>query len=274
MINKELDELHGILESPIPRLPNKPCLPKIKIKNEKWISKKTHLSKPYNRQAIVGFRAATTPQNNYLSQIKNNTKSYVTNFSSIYSPTTASDSSWLLAKGKLYKKTTSTFLETNAWSSMLSNCDNKLKRNPCKDESTSSLLRNKLSSNSIVKNKQHDLDYIIKSTKAKLYGGYDIKHRDRTGSKTNLAELIEENDEYNVKKEHKNSTKEYSVSTVAAMVYGERSIISKYKNRPKFMENLNATLSPRKEAKICLTCTSKSSTQIMPHILSTALKQR
>ena len=66
MLNKEIDTLHSVLESPIQRIPNKPWLPKVKIKNEKVISKKLYLNKPYNRHAVVGFRTG----GNYSSQVK------------------------------------------------------------------------------------------------------------------------------------------------------------------------------------------------------------
>lgn len=61
MINKELDMLHFSIESPIQKVANKPCLPKVNIKSSNLMTKKCYLSKPYNRQAIVGFRA--TPNN-------------------------------------------------------------------------------------------------------------------------------------------------------------------------------------------------------------------
>ena len=86
MINKELDMLHFSIESPIQKVANKPCLPKVNIKSSNLMTKKCYLSKPYNRQAIVGFRA--TPNNctwvksnpprtnSYLSNIKSNSESY------------------------------------------------------------------------------------------------------------------------------------------------------------------------------------------------------
>lgn len=86
MINKVMDGLHSALESPIPRLPDKPCLPRVKINNDKSYTKRNHLNKPYNRQAVVGLRRALVSHKNYLSQMKPNTKSYLTNFSSVYSP--------------------------------------------------------------------------------------------------------------------------------------------------------------------------------------------
>lgn len=57
--------------------------------------------------------------------------------------------------------------------------------------------------------------------------------------------------EYNIKQKQPKVPSEKS--RAAAMVYGERMFMSKYKNRPKFMQNLNSTLSPRKEVNVCLT---------------------
>lgn len=84
MINKELDKLNINNEPLIQKLPNKPLLPKVKIKNTKTVNKKLYLSKPFNRNAIVGIRNTPKNQtsisnvgcNNYLSQIKSSTSSF------------------------------------------------------------------------------------------------------------------------------------------------------------------------------------------------------
>ena len=101
MINKEIDLLHWGIESPIQRIPNKPWRPKVKIRNDKVSNKKWYLNKPYNRQVVVGFRAATNGK--YHSLAKNNTNSYLTNFSSVYSPGTENGSASLLSKEKSSK---------------------------------------------------------------------------------------------------------------------------------------------------------------------------
>lgn len=56
--------------------------------------------------------------------------------------------------------------------------------------------------------------------------------------------------EYNIKLKAKHDK---APSTSAAFVYGERMFMNKYKYRPKFLGDLNSTLSPRKEVKVCLT---------------------
>lgn len=166
MLNKEIDVLHAGIESPIQRIPNKPCLPKVKIKSGKAFNKKCYLNKPYNRQAVVSFQMNSA--NNYSSHIKSYSKSYMTNFSSAYSPGTDNGSSSVLTREeKSGKKPTYTFLETNACLSMLSTHD-IARRNRAKGESTTTLLRSKLASKTVIKqSKSKEKDYMPKATKAK-----------------------------------------------------------------------------------------------------------
>lgn len=56
-------------------------------------------------------------------------------------------------------------------------------------------------------------------------------------------------DEYNIKSREKENNDDTMESKVASLVYGERIFMGKYKYRPKFMEDLNSTYSPRKETK-------------------------
>lgn len=79
-------------------------------------------------------------------------------------------------------------------------------------------------------------------------------------------------DEYNIKTKEKENTGTPGVPNVAALVYGERMFMSKYKNRPKFLEDLNSTLSPRKQDAVCLTCSSASSTKLLPQALVSKIK--
>jgi len=266
MINKEIDELHSGLDSPIPRLPNKPCLPRVKINNDASYVKKTYLNKPFNRQAIVGFRATASSHNNYLSQVKANTKSYLTNFSSLYSPLRNNKSANLLSNEGQYKKPTSTFLESNTGNSILSNDSQKIKSNVLKGESTAALLRNKFISRTIIKNNElTEKDYAIKSNKFKRQRKSKmIQYQERMNQKIRK--------EYNIKEKSRENKKEQPSSNVASFVYGERMFMSKYKSHPKFMETLNSTLSPRKDSKTCITHSSVSSSQHMPYGISSSLK--
>lgn len=266
-----MDGLHSALESPIPRLPDKPCLPRVKINNDKSYTKRNHLNKPYNRQAVVGLRRALVSHKNYLSQMKPNTKSYLTNFSSVYSPGSDIMSSWLLSKkSNSKKKTTSTFLETNAWTSLVSNGEKRVKRNNelHKGESTKTFLRNKFISRTVTKPKSPSVtEELLRNSKLQRQ------------KKSQMLEFQEKmsnkiRNEYNIKGKSKDSKHKKSISKVAEQVYGERMFMNKYKSRPKFMENLNSTLSPRKEEKVCLTCSSTSTGRFRPYTSSTAIKKR
>jgi hypothetical protein len=98
-------------------------------------------------------------------------------------------------------------------------------------------MRNKEISKTVIKNHE----YFSKSIKGKT--------RQRKSKMLQYKEKIGEKlrNEYNIKKPEKKLNHATS-SSAAALVYGERMFMDKYKNNPKFLQNLNSTYSPRKNA--------------------------
>lgn len=90
MINKEIETLHLSLESPMQWRQDKPKLPIVKIKSTNSAFKNSLLKKPFNRQAIVGHQSLHKIY--YLSQVKS----------------------------KQTSQKQSTFIDTNAWTSIMS----------------------------------------------------------------------------------------------------------------------------------------------------------
>lgn len=97
-------------------------------------------------------------------------------------------------------------------------------------------MRNKEISKTVIKNHE----YFSKSIKGKTRHGKSkmLQYKEKIGEKLR--------NEYNIKKPEKKVNQ--GTSSSAALVYGERMFMDKYKNNPKFLQNLNSTYSPRKNA--------------------------
>lgn len=170
----------------------------------------------------------------------------------------------------MLNKLPSTFLETHKVTSLLSNGEKLPKRNNgfSKNEQTRTFHGNKFISRTATKAQfSSEKEHVLRTSKI------------RRQKKSQMVEFQEKMSkkirrEYNIKGKSKDSKHEKHVSSVAAEVYGERMFMAKYKNRPKFMENLNSTMSPRKEEKVCLTTTSTSSSHFLPYTSSAAKKLR
>lgn len=94
-----------------------------------------------------------------------NTKSYLTNFSSVHSPGTGSSSSIVQPRETHYKKQASTFLESNNSSSILSQGEKRTKVEESKENSTSKLLKNKIVSMNAIKSTA-EKESVVKNSKA------------------------------------------------------------------------------------------------------------
>ena len=244
--------LHMAIESPIQKLPNKPLLPKVRIKHTRTVNKKLYLSKPFNRQAIVGIRNTSKIKtstnnsnwNNYLSQIKSSTSSF---------------------KG-------SNFIETNAWTSVLSanekfrkynlKCESALK---LRDLGISKTVIKNYRNNQLVSANKRSLKYTQSSSGNFSPDNKDYFARSSKIKKQRKSKMVRYQEkmnqkirvEYNIKNWKEDRTT--VTSKQSSMVYGERMFMSKYyKNKPKFLQNLNSTLSPRKEFGNCMTPSSGS----------------
>lgn len=126
---------------------------------------------------------------------------------------------------------------------MLSNRE-KSKSNKTKIETASSILRSKLGSKTVIKSTKSDpKNMTTKFSKLKPQKKSKIiEFQEKMNSKIHK--------EYNIKKKEKENQNNPSKSKVVNLVYGERILMNKYKNQPKFIGDLNSTLSPRKEEKI------------------------
>ena len=74
--------------------------------------------------------------------------------------------------------------------------------------------------------------------------------------------------------EYSSKSKSRSKETVklkgqASYVYGERMFMSKYKSKPKFLENLNSTLSPKKEKVLLSNSCSSSQSKLYKNLAYT-----
>ena len=182
---------------------------------------------------------------------------YQTNSSSVYSPWSEAGWSSLISKDKLLKKPASTFIETTVCSSMLSNREGG-KTNKAQAESTSSILRSKLISKTVIKSeKKNEKSSISKLLKLKPQKKSKmLEFKDQMNSKIHQ--------EYNIKRKEKENLCNQSKLKTPNLAYGERMLMLKYKNQPKFMGNLNSTLSPRIEDKTLFVWTSSKSTKFKP----------
>lgn len=137
-----------------------------------------------------------------------------------------------------------------------------------KSGSNSALTKRKIESKTVIKqNKAMDVDYFSKSSKPKPQKkSRVVEYQQKLNSKIR--------DEYNIKKKDKENWEDEDKPTLASQIYGERMFMSKYRNEWKFMENLNSTLSPRKEEKTLMSCTtSTSKNKLVPHKSAISIKK-
>lgn len=98
--------------------------------------------------------------------MSSNSKPYLSNFSSIYSPNRTDNGSILQSTSKSsFKKQTSTFMSKNEGKSLLSKGRKQLQNSHHKGESTNKLLKNKFISLTVVKNPTATKK-IVRNTKA------------------------------------------------------------------------------------------------------------